>query len=148
MERCLAFHDPKLGGDIVPNEGHQASSKFKNEHANRLLWAFFRSKIAPFMLGRTPRFGNLYIYQVRASSEGNGLVTSVTLVNVSTDNESKTPYLLTLQDARIYLGLGKNSFNKYIRPQVNELRVGRRVMFRRIDLEAVAEDNLSPLQMS
>ena len=66
----------------------------------------------------------------------------MTLVNVSTDNESKTSYLLTLQDARIYLSLGKNSFNKYIRPQVNELRVGRRVMFRRIDLEAVAEDNL------
>ena len=66
----------------------------------------------------------------------------MTLVNVSTDNESKTPYLLTLQDARVYLSLGKNSFNKYIRPQVNELRVGRRVMFRRIDLEAVAEDNL------
>jgi hypothetical protein len=64
------------------------------------------------------------------------------LVNVSTDNESKTQYLLTLQDARIYLSLGKNSFNKYIRPQVNELRVGRRVMFRTIDLEAVAEDNL------
>ena len=65
------------------------------------------------------------------------------LVNVSTDNESKTPYLLTLQDAWVYLGVGKNSFNKYIRPQVNQLKVGRRVMFRRIDLEAVVEDNLN-----
>ena len=146
--KMLSISRSQIRGRYSPKRGASSASKFKNEYANRLLWAFFRSKIALLMLGRTPRFGNLYIYQVRASSEGNGLVASVTLVNVSTDNESKTPYLLTLQDARIYLSLGKNSFNKYIRPQVNELRVGRRVMFRRIDLEAVAEDNLSSLQMS
>jgi hypothetical protein len=38
--------------------------------------------------------------------------------------------------------MGKNSFNKYIRPKVTEFRVGRRVMFRMVDLEAAAEDNL------
>ena len=64
------------------------------------------------------------------------------LVNVSTDDEDKTPYLLTLQGAQAYLSVGKNSFNKYIRPKVNELRVGRRVMFRRIDLETAAGDNI------
>ena len=64
------------------------------------------------------------------------------IVNVGDDNAPDMPYLLTLQSARNYLSMGKNSFNKYIRPRAAEFRVGRRVMFRIVDLEAAAEDNL------
>ena len=64
------------------------------------------------------------------------------IVNVGDDKAPGMPYLLTLQSARNYLSMGKNSFNKYIRPRATEFRVGRRVMFRIVDLEAAAEDNL------
>ena len=70
------------------------------------------------------------------------MVSSLIFVNVSDGKVSGTPYLLTLQSARNYLSMGKNSFNKYIRPKVTEFRVGRRVMFRMVDLEDAAEDNL------
>lgn len=50
------------------------------------------------------------------------------------------PLWLTLRDAQAYLSMGKNSFNKYIRPYLNEIRIGRHIYFERLDLEAVARD--------
>lgn len=61
------------------------------------------------------------------------------LVNVS-DKITMEPLLLTLKDARAYLSMGKNSFNKYIRPYLNEIRIGRHIYFVRLDVEAVVRD--------
>jgi hypothetical protein len=36
--------------------------------------------------------------------------------------------------------MGKNSFNTYIRPYLNEIKIGRHIYFKRLDLEAVARD--------
>ena len=61
------------------------------------------------------------------------------LVNVS-DKIVMQPFFLTLKDALIYLSMGKNSFNKYIRPYAREFKLERSVFFERLDLEAVARD--------
>ena len=63
-----------------------------------------------------------------------------TLVKVSTKNAGAIPVWLTLKDAQDYFSMGKNSFNKYIRPQLNEFKIGRHIWFYRLDLDAVARD--------
>ena len=63
-----------------------------------------------------------------------------TLVKVSTKNAGAIPVWLTLKDAQDYFSMGKNSFNKYIRPQLNEIKIGRHIWFYRLDLDAVARD--------
>lgn len=61
------------------------------------------------------------------------------LENISSYH-SYLPLWLTLKGAQNYLSMGKNSFNKYIRPYLNEIRIGRHIYFERLDLEAVARD--------
>lgn len=61
------------------------------------------------------------------------------LVNVSTCTTC-LPLWLRLRDAQAYLSMGKNSFNTYIRPYLNEIKIGRHIYFKRLDLEAVARD--------
>lgn len=63
-----------------------------------------------------------------------------TLVKVSTKNAGAVPAWLTLKDAQAYLSMGKNSFEKYIRPYAKEFKLGRLVYFERLDLETVASD--------
>ena len=47
------------------------------------------------------------------------------------------PVWLRLKDARMYLSMGKNSFNKYIRPHLKEIKIGRNVFFEVLDLDHI-----------
>ena len=57
------------------------------------------------------------------------------------------PVWLRLKDARMYLSMGKNSFNKYIRPHLKEIKIGRNVFFEVLDLDRVARDTAKRLSL-
>jgi hypothetical protein len=63
-----------------------------------------------------------------------------TLVKVSDKSLVIEPVWLPLKDAPNYFSMGKNRFNKTIRPQLNEIKIGRHIWFERLDLDAVARD--------
>jgi len=52
----------------------------------------------------------------------------------SSSNEEMVSWL-TREQAYKYLGLGRYAFNHHIRPNVPRIKMGRRIMYRRIDLD-------------
>ena len=71
---------------------------------------------------------------------GNQTLLAQELENISAQEESIAPIWLTLKDAQTYVSMGKNSFNKYIRPYAREFRIGRAIYFEKLDLDVVARD--------
>ena len=50
------------------------------------------------------------------------------------------PRLIRLKEASKYLGMDKNRFNKEVRPQLQELRIGTQgIAFDRLDLDALVD---------
>jgi hypothetical protein len=49
------------------------------------------------------------------------------------------PKLIRLRHAPRYLGVDKNVFNREIRPEISEIRIGRAVLFDRLELDAWAD---------
>ncbi len=43
--------------------------------------------------------------------------------------------LIAQAQAQKYLGIGRTSFEKYIRPRLTEIKIGRRIFFNKVDLE-------------
>ena len=51
--------------------------------------------------------------------------------------------LYRAKDAPAYLGVDRNFFNKEIRPNLTVARIGRRVLFDRLELDAWADQTMS-----
>jgi len=49
-----------------------------------------------------------------------------------------SPLLLAVQ-AQTYLGIGRTSFEKYVRPWLTDIKIGRRLLFSKEELEQVIE---------
>ena len=43
--------------------------------------------------------------------------------------------LISQAQAQKYLGIGRTSFEKYIRPRLTEIKIGHRIFFNKVDLE-------------
>lgn len=52
------------------------------------------------------------------------------------------PRLIRMRDAPAYLGMDKQTFNRTVRPFLNEIRIGTQgIAFDRLDLDAWVEHN-------
>jgi hypothetical protein len=54
------------------------------------------------------------------------------------------PRLVRLKDAPFYLGMDRNRFNSLVRPELNEVSIGKQgIAFDRLDLDAWADDYIT-----
>lgn len=45
--------------------------------------------------------------------------------------------LIAQAQAQKYLGIGRTSFEKHIRPRLTEIKIGQRIFFNKVDLENI-----------